>query len=44
MFALDKLVIKFIKELYTNSYMQFIALTGLWVISEIVIPTKKVKK
>ena len=44
LFVLDKLVIAFIKTLMTNGYVQFSALTGLWVISEIVFPSKKVKK
>lgn len=44
LFILDKLVITFVKGLMTNSYVQFATLAGLWVVSEIVFPNKKVNK
>lgn len=44
LFVLDKLAIAFIKGLMTNGYMQFATLTGLWIVSEVVLPSKKVKK
>ena len=44
LFVLDKLMISFIKNLMTNGYLQFATLTGIWVISEVVFPNKKVKK
>lgn len=43
-FALDKLIIVFTKSLVTNGYVQFATLTGLWVVSEVVFPSKMVKK
>lgn len=44
MFILDNLILGFIKSLCTNTYTQFATLTGLFIISEIVFPSKKVKK
>lgn len=44
LFFLDKLIVGFIKTLMTNGYVQFATLSGLWVVSEIVFPNKKVKK
>ena len=41
---LDRLVLSFIKSVFNNSYMQFATLTSLWIIAEIIIPSKKVKR
>lgn len=44
MFILDNLILNFFKSLFANGYLQFATLSGLWIISEIIFTTKKVKK
>lgn len=43
-FVIDKSILAFFYNLFHDSYTQFITLVGIFVISEIVIPSKKVKK
>jgi hypothetical protein len=44
LFALDNMVLNYIKSFFDNGYVQFATLAGLWIVAEILIPTKKVKK
>ena len=43
LFVIDKLIITFIKNIFTDTYTQFITLVGLFVVSYAVFP-EKVKK
>lgn len=44
LFAIDKSILSFFYNLFHDSYTQFITLTGIFIISEIVMSPKKVKK
>ena len=44
LFILDKLIILFAKKLMSDAVTQFATLTGLWLVSEIALPTKKEQK
>lgn len=44
MFELDNLVLKLIKNLFATPNIQFSALVGVWILAEIALPNKKVKR
>jgi hypothetical protein len=44
LFTIDKSILAFFYNLFHDSYTQFITLVGIFIISEIVLPTKKANK
>lgn len=44
LFVLDKLIINFVTRLMDDAQFQFSVLVGLWVVSEVVFPSKKKKE
>lgn len=44
LFVLDKLVILLVKKIMNDGVLQFTILVGLWLASEVALPSKKTKE
>lgn len=43
-FILDKLVVLLVKKIMNDGVLQFAILAGLWLVSEVALPSKKTKE